>query len=108
MKLNQLLEKKPVKKAGEIALKQLDIIGYELSRKGVTDKINRHTIAALIVTEDQRLQGELSRLQLRIDMQRAKIENAKNKLGDIVNHAAEWSPEPLNRPLMQLKERWLT
>ena len=58
------------------ALHQLDNLGYELQRRGISGQVNRHNLAALAMTKQQQLKGEMARYELRIGMQRAKLEKA--------------------------------
>lgn len=105
MKLNNVIPKETLEKAGELALRQLDTTGYHLAQWGLTDKVNRHNCIALIITEDQRLRGELSRLQLIVGIQKGKIKKARRTLSGWIGNAAEWSPAPLNKSLIHIQKR---
>lgn len=44
------------------ALTGLDRVGYQLESFGITDRVNRHTLAALLMAEKNRFEGELDSL----------------------------------------------
>ncbi len=56
----------------ERLLHQVDVVGYELSTRNITQKVNRHNLAALMLTSQNRLQGEWARLQLHIGQEKLK------------------------------------
>jgi len=49
-------------KLTSIALTGLDRVGYQLESFGITDRVNRHTLAALLMAEKNRFEGELDSL----------------------------------------------
>ena len=66
------------KKLNEVAehvLSQIDTLGYRLDTLGVENQINRHTLIALIMFGQKRLEGELDSLNARVDTGKAKIES---------------------------------
>lgn len=67
------LSAKTMARASEILLKQIDNIGYYLSKYGLSDQFNRHNCIALLVMGDQRIRGELGRLQLKINTQKRRV-----------------------------------
>lgn len=91
----------------QIALGQLDRIGFELNRRGITDQINRHNLAALAMTQQQRLKGEMTRLELRVGLQRARLNQLRRQASDTVDHLLEYAPAPLAKPLNRAKTNLL-
>lgn len=77
------------------ALHQLDNLGYELQRRGISGQVNRHNLAALAMTKQQQLKGEMARYELRIGMQRAKLEKARQQVLKTVDDVIEQLPEPI-------------
>lgn len=75
----------------QAALKGVDILGYQLDRLGVTDRVNRHNIAAFLMAEQHHLEGEWESLQTRIDRYRKQA-------GDLLD-SLEKSDVPLLRPV---------
>lgn len=59
-----------------IALNGLDRVGYELESFGITSRVNRHTLAAFMMAEKSRFEGEMDSLHARAARYRALAENA--------------------------------
>ncbi len=108
MNIKKFISQETIAQTSEIALRQLDQVGYHLSSWGVTDKINRHNCIARLITEDQRLRGELSRLELKVGIQKMKVNKLKGIISDRIDDVASFTPAPINKPLMRLKTRLLT
>jgi len=49
-------------KLTSFALTGLDRVGYQLESFGITDRVNRHTLAALLMAEKIRFEGEMDSL----------------------------------------------
>lgn len=64
------------KRLTDTALRGIDHLGFQLERLGVTDKINRHNLAAFLMAEQHHLAGEWDRLQTRLERLKAKIEKS--------------------------------
>ncbi|XOZ32457.1 hypothetical protein ACMDCT_09580 [Halomonadaceae bacterium KBTZ08] len=64
------------KKLTAMALNGLDRVGYELESLGITNRVNRHTLAAFMMAEKNRLEGEMDSLHARTARYRALAENA--------------------------------
>jgi uncharacterized protein YhdP len=103
MKLTPIKQDKII----EFALHQLDNIGFELHRRGLTDQVNRHNLAALAMNSQQRLKGEMTRLELRIGLQKLRLDQirtqADQRLGKVVNHL----PAPLAKPINKARSALL-
>lgn len=89
----------------EQALKQLDSAGYMLSRYGITEKVNRHNLIALVMTEREHLKGELSRLELKARLQRYRLLQLKTDLSDQADQWISKAPAQLATPLLKAKTR---
>ena len=69
MKLKVKLTPKQIRlleQCTEKLLQQVDAVGYELRQRKVTDAVNRHNLAAVLLTQTQHLQGEWARLELQL------------------------------------------
>ena len=62
------------------ALKGVDSLGYQLDRLGITDKVNRHNIAAFLMAEQHHLEGQWDSLQTRLDRYRGQAEDRLESL----------------------------
>lgn len=69
-----------IEQAANFALKQLDSIGYYLSRYGISDQVNRHNLIAIAMTEKEKLMGEMARLELKAKIQKRRIEKLRDQL----------------------------
>lgn len=63
------------KKLLNLALSGIDSLGYRLDQFGITGKVNRHNIAALVMLEQKHLEGEWDSIQARIDLRRSQVEH---------------------------------
>lgn len=64
------------RKLTAVALNGLDRVGYELENFGITNRVNRHTLAAFMMAEKNRFEGEMDSLNARTARYRAIAENA--------------------------------
>ncbi|PXX93279.1 hypothetical protein DIT71_00275 [Marinobacter vulgaris] len=80
------------KKLINTALNGLDTIGYRLDQYGVTDRLNRHNLAAFIMLEQKHLEGEWDSFQARYDRRRSQVDGLLT--------AIETRTAPLIRPLV--------
>ncbi len=92
-----------VDRYAELALRQLDTAGYYLSRYGISNKVNRHNLIALMMTRRERLKGELSRLELRVALQRKQLQQQVDKLSDTADHLIEMAPKRIAMQLLKAK-----
>ncbi len=90
----------------ELALKQLDSAGYMLSRYGVTQKVNRHNLIALAMTERAHLKGELSRLELKARLHRYQLLKKKDELSEQADQWISKAPAQIANPLLKAKTRF--
>jgi hypothetical protein len=84
-------------------LKQIDTAGYYLSRYGITDKVNRHNLIAIAMTEKEKLMGEMSRLELKTSMQRRRLQALRNQLEDQSEAWIAKAPKPIAKRLNKAK-----
>lgn len=75
------------------ALKGVDSLGYQLDRLGITDKVNRHNIAAFMMAEQHHLEGQWDSLQTRMDRYRTQAEDLLESL--------EKSDYPILKPVAE-------
>lgn len=90
-------------KVFQIAMGQLDRLGYELQRRGITDQVNRHNLAALAITQQQRMKGEITRLELHVGLQKIKLNKLRRQAAETVDTILEYTPAPLAKPLNRAK-----
>lgn len=79
----------------DFALSQLDNLGYELQRRGISSQVNRHNLAALAMTKQQQFKGEVARYELKLAIQKNKIEKARQQAIDTVDGVIEQLPAPI-------------
>ena len=79
----------------DFALSQLDNLGYELQRRGISSQVNRHNLAALAMTKQQQIKGEVARYELKLAIQKNKIEKARQQALDTVDGVIEQLPAPI-------------
>ncbi len=72
-------------------LKGVDNIGYQLDRLGVTDKVNRHNLAAFFMTGQHQLEGEWDSFQTR-------LRRYRRQAGDLLDDL-EQNGAPVLRPV---------
>lgn len=82
----------------QVALKGVDSLGYQLDRLGITDKVNRHNIAAFVMAEQYHLEGQWDSLQTRLDRYRGQAEDLLESL--------EKSGYPILRPVAERINRF--
>ncbi len=87
----------------ELALGQLDKLGYELQKHGITDKVNRHNLVAIAMTQQQRLKGEMTRLELKVGIQKARTQKLRNQVSETLDQVLDHVPAPLATPLNKAK-----
>lgn len=96
---------KNIERAAELALRQLDTAGYYLSRYGVSNNINRHTLIALVMTRKERAKGELARLELKVALQRKRLQRTLDQVSTRADDLIDLAPAPLAQPLHRAKAR---
>ncbi len=81
----------------DLAMTQIDNLGFQLSRFGITDRLNRHTVLAYLFNGQQNLKGELESLTVRLETSKVRanqqcqaIESAlETRFGGLLSPAAE-------------------
>ncbi|MGO1461470.1 MAG: hypothetical protein ACTHYN_02335 [Marinobacter sp.] len=63
-----------------VALEGVDTLGYHLEQMGITDKLNRHNIAAFAMAEQKHLEGEWDSIQVRVNLRRSQFEQVTQKI----------------------------
>ncbi|MBK1873267.1 MULTISPECIES: hypothetical protein [Marinobacter] len=63
-----------------MALEGVDALGFRLDQMGITGKVNRHNIAAFLMSEQKHLEGEWDSIQVRINLRRTQIERITQKI----------------------------
>lgn len=96
---------KPIEQYAELALRQLDTAGHYLSRYRISDKVNRHSLIALVMTRRERIKGELARLELRVAFGRKQLQQQLHRLSDSTDQLIGQTPAPIASRLQQAKAR---
>ena len=65
---------KQLENIGEIVLKQVDSIGFQLDTLGVSSQINRHNLIASIFAGQKRFEGELDSVKARAEKTKADFD----------------------------------
>ena len=89
----------------DFGLKQLDTAGYYLSRYGITDQVNRHNLIAIAMTEKDKLLGEVSRYELKLKMQKRRLEKLRDQLDAQADELIARAPKPVADRLYQAKNK---
>lgn len=63
-----------------ITLEGIDAVGYRLDNMGITDKLNRHNIAAFLAAEQKHLEGEWDSIQVRVNVRRSQFEQITQQI----------------------------
>ena len=58
-----------------LVLEGVDSLGFRLDDMGITSKLNRHNIAAFLMSEQKHLEGEWDSLQAKVDRRRSQFEH---------------------------------
>ncbi len=93
------------KKIADLALQQLDNVGFQLRSYGITDKVNRHDIVAFAMAQQNRFKGEMTRLDLHVGIQKARLQKARNEAEVLVDKLVSYLPEQLAEPANKIKNR---
>ena len=83
----------------DFALRQIDNLGYELQRRGISSQVNRHNLAALAMTKQQQFKGEMTRYELHVGLQKARFEKARQQALSTVDQVIERLPAPVAEQL---------
>jgi len=89
----------------EKAFSQLDKLGYELAKLGVTDRLNRHTAIAMAMTQKTRIEGEIERAKLHYTLAKSEIHKLTNKVDQSLDQAIDKLPEPIAKPAMRVHKK---
>ncbi len=75
------------KKIVEFALGQLDNLGFQLQKHGISSNVNRHNLIAIAMTQQERVKAEISRVELKVDIHQVPGSGKKGRVykADVVN-----------------------
>ena len=105
MKHALLSQKLIPKKFIERTLSQIDKIGFELARSGLTHKFNRHTVIAAAIVQKQKIEGEIDRAQLRYQLKKNEITKLTAHLDSGVDKSIQKLPDALAKPATRIHKR---
>ncbi len=83
-----------LKKVADTTLDQLDTIGYRLEALGITDSFNRHNCIAYLMSEQQKLKGEMDSIQARIGSRKVQVEKVIGKAEKLVQDGIDLALAP--------------
>ncbi len=66
---------KNIEKFGELALQQIDNLGFQLDQLGIENNVNRHNLLAVVFAGQKRFEGELDSVKARVGSTKANIES---------------------------------
>ena len=87
----------------EFALSQLDNVGFQLQKRGITGSVNRHNLIALAMTKQERVKAEISRVELKVDIQKARVERLRQQADELIDNAIDRTPSPIAEQLNKMK-----
>ena len=91
------------KKIVEFALGQLDNLGFQLQKHGISSNVNRHNLIAIAMTQQERVKAEISRVELKVDIQKARVERIRQQADELVENVIERAPAPIAEQLTRVK-----
>lgn len=68
------------KKLINMALEGVDSLGFQLDQLGITSRLNRHNIAAFLMTEQKHLEGEWDSIQAKVDRRRSQFDHISQQV----------------------------
>ena len=66
---------KNIEKFGELALQQIDNLGFQLDQLGIENNVNRHNLMAAVFAGQKRFEGELDSVKARVGSTKANVES---------------------------------
>lgn len=66
------------------AMLGLDRVGFQLDAMGITNKVNRHNLIALVMLEQKHLAGELDSLTARFESKKSKVDQLSRQAERVV------------------------
>ncbi|CBL45717.1 Hypothetical protein HDN1F_21340 [gamma proteobacterium HdN1] len=93
------------KKLTDLALQQLDNLGYQLRTRGITSKVTRHDLAAFAMAQKDRLAGEKSRLELHVELQKARALKLRDEAEALTDKYVAHLPQVLAEPAGRIKQK---
>ena len=87
----------------ELALGQLDNLGFQLQRFGITGAVNRHNLIAIAMTKQERVKAEISRVELKVDIQKARVERLRQQADELIDNVIDRTPSPIAEQLTKVK-----
>lgn len=66
---------KNLEKFGELALQQVDSIGFQLDQLGIENSVNRHNLMAVVFAGQKRFEGELDSVKARVGSAKVNVES---------------------------------
>lgn len=84
-------------KVVELALNQVDTIGFELQKRGITQKVNRHTIVANALMAKDRVLGEKRRLDLVLARHKYRLEKPIQLIEKTWHSTRGYVPSPVRK-----------
>lgn len=80
-----------------LVLEGVDSLGFRLDDMGITSKLNRHNIAAFVMSEQKHLEGEWDSLQAKVDRRRSQFEHLTQQVEERADALLSPVREQVNR-----------
>ena len=77
----------------ELALKQIDTLGYQLEKRGISHRVNRHNLIAMALVKQQKLKGEIARAELHWGLLKTQLKKLRSSTNLLVRHSAAKTAE---------------
>lgn len=87
----------------DAALNQLDNLGYQLQKHGITSAVNRHNLIAIAMTKQDRVKAEIARVELKVDIQKARVERIRQQADEIIDTVIDSTPSPIAEQLTKVR-----
>ncbi|PCJ32369.1 MAG: hypothetical protein COA99_16510 [Moraxellaceae bacterium] len=87
----------------DLALGQLDDLGFQLQKRGITGAVNRHNIIAIAMTKQERIKAEISRVELKVDIQKVRADRLIQQADEMIDNIINRTPGPIAEQLYKVK-----
>ena len=89
----------------ESALSQLDKLGYELAKLGVTDQVNRHTAIGLAMSQKLKVEGQLESAKIRYTLAKSEVNALTNKIDEKLDQALDVLPSTISTRAKRARDK---
>lgn len=94
---------KKLMSVAEQLLSQVDNLGYQLDVLGVENQLNRHTLIAMAMFGQKRMEGEMDSLTARMETKLAQVESLADTFQRYVKSGVDLAAYPATYALSRLQ-----